>query len=256
MRALACLAAVVMAGIAWTSVAQAQDYSALIAAPDRTDADRQNDKRRDPVQLLTFAAPKTGMKVLDMGAGAGYSTELMARAVGETGKVFGQNDKVSEKFQARLQTPAMRNVVPVARAFDDPAPPEATGLDLVTFFFAYHDTTFMEVDRARMNKALFAALKSGGTLVIADHSARPRVDLLGECGGRPGTRVAANRHPRARLGDDELQHCGAAAARGGWSATACAVGAVGFRASGFSVNQKTVDCMLAREASVVARGRR
>ena len=173
MRALACLAAVVMAGIAWTSVAQAQDYSALIAAPDRTDADRQNDKRRDPVQLLTFAAPKTGMKVLDMGAGAGYSTELMARAVGETGKVFGQNDKVSEKFQARLQTPAMRNVVPVARAFDDPAPPEATGLDLVTFFFAYHDTTFMEVDRARMNKALFAALKSGGTLVIADHSARP-----------------------------------------------------------------------------------
>jgi predicted methyltransferase len=34
----------------------------------------------------------------------------------------------------------------------------------------------MEVDRAKMNKALFAALKPGGILVIADHSARPEDD--------------------------------------------------------------------------------
>jgi len=32
------------------------DYSAIIAAPDRTEADRQTDKRRDPVSLLVFAA--------------------------------------------------------------------------------------------------------------------------------------------------------------------------------------------------------
>jgi predicted methyltransferase len=31
------------------------------------------------------------MKVLDMGAGGGYSTELMARAVGPSGVVYGQN---------------------------------------------------------------------------------------------------------------------------------------------------------------------
>jgi predicted methyltransferase len=31
----------------------------------------------------------------------------------------------------------------------------------------------MEVDRAEMNKKMFAALKPGGFLVIADHSARP-----------------------------------------------------------------------------------
>jgi predicted methyltransferase len=31
----------------------------------------------------------------------------------------------------------------------------------------------MEVDRAKMNKAIFDALKPGGFLVIADHSARP-----------------------------------------------------------------------------------
>ena len=61
------------------------NYAALFAAPDRTDADRQTDQRRDPLQLLVFAAPRTGMKVLDMGAGGGYSTELMARAVAPTG---------------------------------------------------------------------------------------------------------------------------------------------------------------------------
>jgi predicted methyltransferase len=31
----------------------------------------------------------------------------------------------------------------------------------------------MEVDRTRMNNALFAALKPGGILIVADHSARP-----------------------------------------------------------------------------------
>ena len=45
---------------------------------DRTEADRVTDKRRDPVNLLTFTGAKTGWTVLDMGAGAGYSTELMA----------------------------------------------------------------------------------------------------------------------------------------------------------------------------------
>ena len=60
----------------------AQDYAAIVAAPDRADGDRQTDQRRDPVKLLAFTGVKNGMTVLDMGAGGGYSTELMARAVG------------------------------------------------------------------------------------------------------------------------------------------------------------------------------
>ena len=153
--------------------ALAQDYPGIIASPDRSDADRQTDKRRDPVELLTFTGAKMGWSVLDMGAGAGYSTELMARSVGATGKVYGQNDQASEKLQARMTTPAMGNVTVLVRPSDDPVPAEVHGLDLVTFFFAYHDTTYMPVDRARMDKALFAVLKPGGFLVIADHSARP-----------------------------------------------------------------------------------
>jgi predicted methyltransferase len=152
---------------------RAQEYAAIIAQADRTEADRVTDKRRDPVNLLTFTGAKAGWTVLDMGAGAGYSTELMARSVGPTGKVYGQNDKDSEKLRARMTTPAMRNVVAVVRPFDDPVPADLHDLDLITFYFAYHDTTYMEVDRAKMDKALFAALKPGGFLVIADHSARP-----------------------------------------------------------------------------------
>jgi predicted methyltransferase len=152
---------------------RAQDYPAIVALPDRTDADRQTDKRRDPVNLLAFTEAKAGWTVLDMGAGAGYSTELMARSVGPTGRVYSQNDKDSEKLQARMTTPAMRNVVALVRPSDDPVPAELHDLDLITFFFAYHDTTYMEIDRAKMDRAMFAALKPGGFLVIADHSARP-----------------------------------------------------------------------------------
>ena len=76
----------------------AQDYPSLLAAPDRTDADRQNDKKREAEKLLTFIGPKPGWRVLDMAAGAGYSSELMTRAVAPNGKVYVQNDKASEKL--------------------------------------------------------------------------------------------------------------------------------------------------------------
>src|SRR5258708_40166599 len=83
------------AGCFGTTSAGAQsvpDYAAIIAAPDRSENDRTTDKRRDPVKLLAFTGVRTGMKVLDMGAGGGYSTEMMASAVGTSGVVYGQKD--------------------------------------------------------------------------------------------------------------------------------------------------------------------
>jgi predicted methyltransferase len=161
--------------------AQAQpapDYAAILAAPDRSEADRAADKRRDPVPFLTLAGLRPGMKVLDMGAGGGYSTELMARAVAPNGMVYGQNppdlgDKPKAAFEARLATPAMKDAVADMRPFDDPIAPDVHDLDVITFLFYYHDTTYMTVDRAAMDRKMFAALKPGGVLVIADHSALP-----------------------------------------------------------------------------------
>jgi predicted methyltransferase len=158
---------------------KAPDYHAIVAAADRSDADRQTDQRREPAKLLAFTGVKEGMKVLDMEANAGYSTELLARAVGPTGQVYAQDPAsiielhVKDKFDNRAKNPAMKNVVHVIRNFDDPIPPDISGLDLITFFFAYHDVTYMPVDRAKMNEKMFAALKPGGLLVIADHSAKP-----------------------------------------------------------------------------------
>jgi predicted methyltransferase len=129
--------------------------------------------------MLAFTGVRPGMKVLDMEANAGYSTELLARSVGPTGVVYAQDPAeiierlVKDKFDIRAQKPAMKNVVDVIRDFNDPIPPDVGGLDLITFFFAYHDVTYMPVDRAEMNRKMFAALKPGGFLVIADHSARP-----------------------------------------------------------------------------------
>jgi hypothetical protein len=74
-------------GTPHASAQNTPDYAVLMAAPDRSDADRVADKRRDPVPFLAFAGLKPGMKVLDMGAGAGYSTELVARVIGPTGTV-------------------------------------------------------------------------------------------------------------------------------------------------------------------------
>jgi predicted methyltransferase len=172
---LVCFAACFAAGGAWAQ--PGPDYAALIAAPDRSDADRQADQRRDPLPFLTFAGVRPGMKVLDMGAGGGYSTELMARAVAPNGIAYAQypadgNERAKAAFDARMKNPAMKDAVLLSRPFDDPVPADVRDLDLITFLFYYHDTTYMNVDRAAMDRKMFAALKPGGFLLIADHSAK------------------------------------------------------------------------------------
>jgi predicted methyltransferase len=69
---------------------------------------------------------------------------------------------------------AFAPITGIVRPFADPFPPEiaAARVDLVTLMFNYHDLGHMGIDRAAMNKAVFAALKSGGLYVIADHAGR------------------------------------------------------------------------------------
>jgi predicted methyltransferase len=155
----------------------AADYAAIVAAPDRSDADRKTDGRRDPVKLFAFTGVGPGLTVLEMGAGGGYTAEMLARAVAPNGKVYAQDQppvmqRASDTYASRAKGPAMRNVDYVLRPFDDPLPPGVGNLDAITFFFAYHDTVHMGVDRAKMNRRLYELLKPGGVLIFADHAAR------------------------------------------------------------------------------------
>ena len=150
----------------------------LVAAPDRSEADRALDPGRHPAELLAFFEIAPGMRVAELGAGGGYTTELLARAVGPRGAVFAQNSKLilerfAEKpFSERLAKPVMANVVRVDREFDDPLPPEAHDLDAVFLVLFYHDTVWMKTDREKMNRAVWHALKPGGAYAVVDHSAR------------------------------------------------------------------------------------
>ncbi len=176
--AVALLAAGVLAGCASMSDQKpAADYAAIVAAPDRSEADRKTDQRRDPAKLFAFTGVGPGMTVLEMGAGGGYTAEMLARAVAPNGKVYAQDQppvmqRASDAYASRAKGPAMRNVDYVLRPFEDPLPPGVGNLDLITFFFAYHDTVHIGVDRAKMNRRLYELLKPGGVLVVADHSAR------------------------------------------------------------------------------------
>jgi predicted methyltransferase len=62
----------------------------IVGSPDRSAADRTNDLRRKPEQMLAFIGIVPGMIALDVSAGGGYTTELLARATGPTGVVYGQ----------------------------------------------------------------------------------------------------------------------------------------------------------------------
>lgn len=152
---------------------------AAVDAPDRSQDDRKLDAGRKPDLTLAFFGVEPGMKVGEIGAGLGYTSELLARVVGPTGKVYGQNSPmILEKFAngpwtERLAKPALRNVTRADREFDDPFPPEAKDLDVVLDVLFYHDTVWLGVDREKMNHAVFAALKSGGVYGIVDHSAAP-----------------------------------------------------------------------------------
>ena len=125
------------------------------------------DEHRKPVEMLTFFELAPGMRVAELGAGGGYTTELLARAVGPGGVVFAQDTPnwdgpgLRKVWEMRLDRPALQNTKHVMRQWDEPLPPEARELDAVYSVAVYHDAIAEKQDTAKMNRAVFAALKSG-----------------------------------------------------------------------------------------------
>ncbi len=150
-----------------------------VDAADRSPEDRALDAGRKPKELLSFCRIAPGQRVAELGAGGGYTAELLARTVGTEGKVYGQNIKLflerfAEKpWAERLKKPVNAGIVRVDREFDEPLPPELKGtLDAVLLVLLYHDTVWLKTDRAKMNANILASLKPGGLFCVVDHSAR------------------------------------------------------------------------------------
>ena len=150
---------------------------AAVTAEDRAPEDRALDAGRKPGEVMAFFKIAPDQKIGELFAGRGYTTEVLARLVGGKGRVFAQNTKeinesfAKKPFETRMAKPVMAVVTPVERPIDDPFPADAANLDVVFTFLNYHDTVNMKADRAKMNKAVFAALKKGGIYAIVDSSA-------------------------------------------------------------------------------------
>ncbi|HEY4073799.1 MAG TPA: hypothetical protein VGM52_11920 [Herbaspirillum sp.] len=112
------------------SAARNQDpFAAIAASPDRSATDRNNDIHRKPVQTLAFIGVKPGMVALDLSAFGGYTTELLARAVGPHGRVYAQNtpprDANSPPQQAAAREGAAAPSAPAAQVAGAVTPPPA-----------------------------------------------------------------------------------------------------------------------------------
>lgn len=174
-RSMPCLA-VLLSLLAGCSGRQAIHES--VAHPDRPAEDVARDVDRQPAEVMRFFKVQRGQTIADLMAGRGYYTELLSRAVGPTGKVYLHNNAfVVEKFadegvKERLADNRLPNVVRHDReltALDLPA----GSVDRVFMILFYHDTYWMNIDRAAMNKQIYDALKPGGYFCVIDHVAEP-----------------------------------------------------------------------------------
>jgi len=167
--------------------------AAAVDAADRSADDKALDAGRKPKQFLSFFGIAPGMKVGDIFAGGGWLTELLARAVGPTGKVYSLNGpfpprfkKSEDAWKARLQKPALANAVALQKPLSSSdlfGVPPAT-LDAVLINLNYHDLVAFGLDPNHVNAEVFKALKPGGVYGIIDHSAEKD----------SGTRDAATLH--------------------------------------------------------------
>ena len=156
--------------------------AAAVANPARTAEDRERDARDKPAEIMAFAGVKPGMTVIDLFSAGGYWTELLAGAVGPTGKVLAVNnvpyaqyakDDIKKRFGDNHMTNVEQHVVEASHMY---LPPK--GADLVVIVMSYHDVYWIDekegwpqIDTDGFLKSLKAAIKPGGKLLIIDHNA-------------------------------------------------------------------------------------
>jgi ubiquinone/menaquinone biosynthesis C-methylase UbiE len=142
------------------------------------------DRWQRPEQVVTALGVGEGDRVADLGAGAGYFTFRLGRAVGPDGRVYAVDTDadMSELIEHTAAVERVSNVVTVAAADEDPALPE--GVDLVLTVNAFHHLP----EPAEYFATAAKYLRPGGRVAIIE--ALPRWFLFGHA-TQPETIAAA-----------------------------------------------------------------
>jgi predicted methyltransferase len=139
---------------------------------------REREDEEDPDLAMRLIRVQRGSTVADLGAGSGYFTTRLARAVGATGKVYAVDIQqgMLDLLQKAVARERLTNIVPVLGATNDPKLP-AESLDLVLMVDVYHEFSQPQT----MLQHIRTALKPGGRLVLLEYRAEdPDVPILPE----------------------------------------------------------------------------
>lgn len=155
------------------------------ALPDRPAADVARDAGRKPFEVLEFFGVQPGMTALDIIAAGGYYTEVLAHAVGPTGRVYAQNPATVLRFRGAANDRALTNRLawnrlPNVRRLDremDDLGLVAESIDVAITALNFHDLYNRDPEQAiGMLQGIKGVLKPGGVLGIIDHNANPGGD--------------------------------------------------------------------------------
>ena len=128
----------------------------------------ERELEEDPDLAMRLLRIQRGSSVADLGAGSGYFTVRLARAVGNTGKVYAVDIQqgMLDLLQRAVAKERLTNVIPVLGAPDDPRLP-AESLDLVLMVDVYHELAAPQVTLGHVRRAL----KPGGRLALIEYRA-------------------------------------------------------------------------------------
>jgi ubiquinone/menaquinone biosynthesis C-methylase UbiE len=128
-----------------------------------SEADR--DRWLQPDRVIEAVGVERGMTIGEIGAGRGYFTVKLARAVGPSGRVLANDiDPVALGHLAgRCRDAGFGNVETVLGDSDDPLLPDGA-LDMVFMVYAFHDID----ERVALLRNLAPSLRAGATVVVLD----------------------------------------------------------------------------------------
>ena len=161
--------------------------AAAVAAPGRPKAATDLDEVRKPVEVLRFMGLRKGDRVLDYFTGTGYYADIMAKAVGPRGHVVGWNSSGFARREAVVKALAdVRSRNPNTAFYSTPTTAIAfapNSFDFAMLHLVYHDAYWESaqfglprIDPNSVVKAIWNAVKPGGTVAVIDHVARPGGD--------------------------------------------------------------------------------